>query len=355
MKVRKLLIYNLVLLLIMGSFAGQATENQEVEKRKVIDRSYKVNDDTQLRITNKFGKIEINSWDKDEFSVNVEIVGKGKNAERAQNILDAIQLDIEESTSEVSFSTDIDKMKNKNNEGFEVNYTISMPQDNPLYIKNSFGDVYMGDRNNNLDITVAYGSMKVGNVNGSTDLKLSFGSGSISNVNSGDLEVKYSEFEIGTANNIDLEQGFSDIEIENVNVMELESKYGSVEIEKANIIDADVHFSGFEIDELSGKLELDCSYIGDFRIKRLAKTFTEVDIEGKFGSYEIGLEPGLNANIEAEFSFADLKVYSDIDATFHYRVKESNKSRYKGIIGKGDDNRIIRIDSGYGNLRLKQD
>lgn len=355
-KVKRLLPYNLLILLLIGTFASHSASSQQLaEKRKTVDKSYKVNASTELRITNKFGDIEINSWDKSEFSIKVEIVGKGKNEDRAEYILDAIDLDINESSSEVSFSTEIEKMKNKNNEGFEVNYTISMPEDNPLYIKNSFGDVYMGDRNNDLDITVAYGSMKVGNVQGETDLKLSFGSGSISNVNNGELTVKYSSFEIGVADNLNLEQGFSDIEIESANMLDLESKYGSVEIEQANNIEADVHFSGFEIDELTGKLELECSYIGDFKIKRLAKSFTLVDIEGKFGSYEIGIEPGLNANIEAEFSFADLKVYSDIDATFHYRVKENNRSTYKGIIGKGDDSKRIKIDSGYGDLRLKED
>lgn len=355
MKVKQLLTYNLAFLLLLAGFTSQSSGKQQIEKRKVVDKNYTVSATTELRITNKFGDIEINTWDKNEFGIKVEIVGKGKNADRAQSILDAIELDIDEGSSEISFSTDIEKMKNKNNEGFEINYTISMPEDNPLYIKNSFGDVSMGDRNSDLDITVAYGSMKVGNVNGTTDLKLSFGSGNISNMNNGNVTVKYSDFEIGIANSLDLEQSFSKIEIESVNVLELKSKYGSVEIEKANIIDADVHFSGFEIDELTGELELDCSYIGDFKIRRLAKTFTLVDIEGKFGSYEIGIEPGLNADIEAEFSFADLKVYSDIDATFHYRVKEHNKSVYKGIIGKGDNSKRIRIDSGYGNLRLKQD
>ncbi len=351
MKLNQIVKYKLILLFLLSASLGISKD--QLEKKRVVEKSYNVSTTTSLRIENKFGKIEINSWDKNEFAIKVEIIGRGRTDERAQRILDQIEIDIDEGSSEISFETSIDRMKNRNNEGFEVNYTISMPESNPLEIKNSFGDVLMGNRGGDLDINVAYGSMRVGDVAGRTDLKLSFGSGDINNIVDGDLTVKYSEFNLESSDNLELNQGFSDIEIGQVNDLELESKYGDVEIEEANIIDADIHFSGFEIEELNGKLEMEASYVGDFRIRKLAKTFTLVDIEGKFGSYEIGLESGMNANIEAEFSFADLKAYSDLDIDFHYRVKESNKSFYRGIIGSGDDSKMIRIDSSYGNLRLK--
>ncbi len=351
MKVSQLVKHNLLLLLMTIALTGWS----QVEKRRVIEKSYSVRSSTLLEVVNKFGKIEINSWDKSEFAIEVEIIGKGRTDEKAQRIRDEIRIDISEGSEQISFETIIGRQNNKNNEGFEVNYTISMPEGNPLEIKNSFGDVYMGNRGGDLDINVAYGSMRVGNVEGTTDLRLSFGNGSVNNVGNAEMNIKYSDFNLASADDLELEQGFSDVTIDNVNTLELESKYGDVEIEKANTIDADVHYSGFEIEELTGKLEMETSYVGDFRIRRLAKSFTLVDIEGKFGSYEIGLEPGLNANIEAEFSYSDLKAYSDVDVDFHYRVKESNKSIYKGKIGSGDDTKLIRIDSSYGSLRLKED
>lgn len=344
-------IATVFLLLTATVFAGGKQE----QKKKYVERNFKVSATTLLKIENKFGKVEINSWEKNEFDIKVEIIGKGRNEDRAQNILDAIEIDITEGTAEIVFETEIAKTKNKNEEGFEINYTVYMPDANPLDIKNSFGDVTMGDRKNDLDINVSYGSMRVGDVSGDSQVRLSFGSGSIGVVNDGEAVIKYSSFEIESAKKLDLTQGFSEIEIGDVDDLEVESKYGKLEIEKANKVDADSHFSGFEIEELTGSLELDCSYLGNFRIDKLAKSFTLVDIDGKFGSYEIGLEEGLNADINAEFSFADLKYSSDVDATFNYRVKESNRSTYKGKIGNGDSNKMIRIDSNYGNLRLKMD
>lgn len=353
MKMTKQLKYNIIIIFILTAFTGFG-KNQD-EKKKYVEKSYKVSATTALRVENKFGDVEINTWEKSEFSVKVEIIGKGRNEERAQRILDGIEIDIRESDAEIYFETESNDIKTKNEEGFEVNYTVYMPEKNPLEIKNSFGDVSMGNRAGNLNLTVAYGSMKVGDVGGDTYVKLSFGNGSIGNVADGEFVVKYSDFEIESGKILDITQGFSDLEIDNVEDLEIESKYGSLEIKKAHKVDAEAHFSGFEIEELTGSLELDCSYLGDFKIERLASSFTLVDIDGKFGSYEIGLAPGVNADIDASFSFADLKVSSDVDATFNYRVKESNRATYRGKIGNGDPNKKIRIDSGYGNLRIKMD
>ena len=353
MKLIQKLPYSLIVILLLTAFTSKAKDQEE--KRKYVEKTYKVDASTQLSITNKFGKVAINPWEKNEFSIKVEIIGKGRSEERAQRILDAIEININESSSEIAFETEIESTKNKNEEGFEVNYTVYMPEKNNLEIKNSFGDVTMGNRGGDLMLDIGYGSVKTGDVNGITELELSFGSGSMGVLKKCNLTVKYSKLEVEAGSQMELKQGFSDIELGEVIDLDLDSKYGKIEIEKAQNIDADIHFSGFDIDELTGSLTMDCSYLGDFSIERLAKSFTLVDIDGKFGSYEIGLEAGMNADIDAEFSFADLKISSDVDASFNYRVKESNKSTYKGKIGSGDPNKIIRIDSGYGNVRLKMD
>ena len=76
-----------------------ASAKDQDEKKKVIEKSHKVNTSTVLRIENKFGKIEINSWDKSEFSIKVEMIAKARNEDRAQRILDNIDVDVNESSN----------------------------------------------------------------------------------------------------------------------------------------------------------------------------------------------------------------------------------------------------------------
>ncbi len=353
MKVTHLPYSLLVVFILLSSVV---LGNEQDEKKKFIEKAYHVNSSTQLHISNKFGKIFIDTWDKKEFFIKIEIIGKGNSQERIQRILDAIDVDISESGGSVYCATQIASGKSsRNNEGFEINYTVNMPSANPLFITNKFGDVTMGDRDGDLDLSIAYGSYKTGDIKGHSDIKLSFGSGSMNRIDHGEIVVKYSKLDVESASSLELEQGFSEIELGEVDELELESKYGDVEIEKANQIEAKAHFTDLEIEELTGSLELECSYLGDFRIERLTKSFTLVDIEGKYGSYEIGLEPGLEANIDAEFKYAGIKVDSDVQANFHYQVKESSRSTYRGKIGDGHPDKLIRIDSSYGNLKLKDD
>lgn len=342
-------------LFLSMTFTCHAERLLDEEKKKVIEKSFKVNPDTELDIDNQFGKIEIDNWDKNEFYVKVEIISEGRTESRAQAILDAIDIDIASTENQVSFETEVRNLKNKNEEGFKINYYVKMPEINALTIKNKFGDVYMGDRSGMLDLDVSYGSFRTGYVKAKGEIKLSFGNGSMDRLDKGNITVKYSDFNLDEGDRIEVEQGYSDIEIGEVNELELESKYGDIEIDKASIIDADIHYSGFEIEELTGSLEMECSYLGDFSIERLAKSFTLLDIDGKFSSYDIGLEPGLQANIEAEFSYSDMKVYSDVDVDFSHRIKETGKSYYKGKIGGGHDTKSIRIDSSYGGAKLKYD
>lgn len=339
---------------IVAVTSVQALAKQD-EKKKYVEKSFDVDQETRLNISNKFGEIEINSWAKNKFEVKVEIIGRGRNEDRAQRILDDVKIDITTTSGEIIFETDIPNMKSNNNEGFEINYVVFMPESNPLEIENKFGDVSMGDRSNGLKLDVSYGSFKAGRLAGDVDIEVSFGSGSVTSLEEGDVVVKYSKLDIDQAGRLDLRQGFSTIEIGEIRDLDLESKYGKVEIEKAETIDADAQFTTFQIEELTGSLELDGSYLSNFRIDKLAKSFSTIEIDGKFGSYTIGLEDGLKANINAEFSFADLRYDSDLAVDFHYQVKESNRKTYKGKIGGGHDTKEIRIDSGYGNLRLTRE
>lgn len=343
-------------MIVMVCSSIAASGPMQDDKKKEYEKTFQCNDETILNIENKFGLVEINTWDKKEIYVKVEIIAETRSTSRADRLLDDIEVAFSESNSNIFCETKIANNKNGNNESFEINYTIYMPETNPLNIRNSFGDVSMGNRKADLKLDVSYGSFRVGEVSGYADIKLSFGKGSsISKIEKGEITVKYSDLEMEEAHALELNCGFSDIEIGKVEALELQAKYGDIKIEEAIEIVAEVQFSGFVIDRLEGKLIMEANYVGNFTIGRLSQNFTLLDIEGKFGSYEIGLEPGLNADIEAEFSFADLNVSSDLDVAFNYKIKETNKSYYKGKIGKGHPDKKIKIDSGYGGARITID
>ena len=328
-----------------------ATDAWSAEVSRTITKNFVVTSSTTLEVRNTFGAIHINNWDKGEFAVEVEIIGKSSSESRAQQIADRIEIDIRESGDRVSFETELNDIKTRGRDGFEVRYTISMPADNPIRIRNSFGDVYLDDRNGSADLDISYGSLKAGDLNEESKVKLSFGKGYIDRFETGQLEVKYSELEISSSRRLDMDQQFSKVEIDEVDELELDSKYGEVEIGAVKELDADVSYSGFTIEELITSMDLDAQYVSGFEIDMVRKDFEFLYIEGKFGSYDIRLEEGLQADIEAEFKYSDLKTMG-ADVNFHYRVKDNNESEYRGKIGGGHPDRRIVIRSTYGNCTI---
>ncbi len=345
---------------IIGLFAFLLLANYGISKNdgensKVISKNYKVDKSTRLQVTNSFGKVHVNNWEKSEFDIKVEVIAEASSDQKIQEILDRIDIEIEETSGNISFKTELNKLKTRNNERFEVNYTIYMPKENPVFLKNSFGDLYTDSRFGKAEIEVAYGALKARDFNNTdTYIKVSFGSVDAGNVKGGEVEIKYSNGEFGEMGIVELNSGFSDIEIETVNKIEVESKYGSLELGKVNEIDIDIEFSKFEIGELNGYLDMDASYVSGFEIDRVTKDFQFIYIESKFGSSEIKFDSDASADFEGEFEFCDLRV-SGIEIDYSVKIREDNESEYKAKIGTGNtDNKRVRIFSSYGDVRLSE-
>lgn len=322
------------------------------EKREVIEKSFPVTASTGLDITNQFGEVHVDTWDRNELKVRIEIIVNGKTDDRAQKMLDKIDIDIEEG-GEISFVTRISGNTNtKDGESFEINYKVSYPSGNQLSIDNRFGDTYVGSRSGSTDLEISYGNLKTEDFTGFLNLELSFGKGSVGSTKESEIDVRYSGLEITSGVVMEMEQQFSDVKISQVNKLDLESKYGDVKIGEVDEINADAEFSGFSIEKLNDKLFMEASYVSKFSIDELNKAFTAVKIYGKFSTYTIRLQEGMKADLEAEFSFANMTV-SNSEIDVYYKVKDDNRSEYKARIGGGDPNRKISVKSSYGDLRLK--
>lgn len=351
----KKLAYSLILLVaLVGLLAGNTEARDkglDFEKNKKISKTYQVDSDVKLDINNTFGRVHINTWDKNTITVDIEIIARMHNESRAQDLLDRIRIDIEESSSEISFETRLGNLKNRDKEEFEINYKVNMPKSNPLKLRNSFGGNYLGDLDGDNEINISYGDLRFENLSGESDIKISFSDGSIRSMKKGEIEIKYSDVEIEEIGMARFEQGFSDVEIERAGTLDLTSKYGDVEIGVVQGIKGYVGYSEFSIARLEVEMDMETSYSGGFTIDEVAKGFSEIIIDGKFGDFRISFEEGSNFTFDTELSFSDFS-YSGLPLDFDYKIKEDFKARYKGKMGSGKGG-YIRIDTSYGDIRFR--
>jgi hypothetical protein len=349
----KRLAFNLLIILVLSAFSCQllARKRGDIEKKKRIEKTYQVSGQQALDITNKFGKVHINTWDKNKIEVLIEIIARGNTDERAMKILDRIDVDINESSSRIIFETILKgNMNNKNDESFEINYEISMPKSNALKLNNSFGDTYLADFSGELNMEVSYGGLQAGKLTGNSNVEVSFGDGNIDRMDKGDLIVKYSDVDVEELGIVSLELGYSDVSIEKGNILEVECKYGDFKLDEVSVITGEVGFSEFRIGKLHKSIDMETAYSGGFRIEEVAKDFEKIILEGKFGTFRIGLSAGTNSSFEVKLRFCALN-YSDINLDLNYKVEEDFKSEYRGKIGNGSGGKISII-SEYGDVKL---
>src|ERR1700733_6637635 len=88
------------------SFAGNGN-GDEVEKKKTISKSYTVTSGDKLNIENSFGNVVIHTWDKNEIKVDVEVAANASTEEKAQRMLDQIEVTENREGGNINFKTDV--------------------------------------------------------------------------------------------------------------------------------------------------------------------------------------------------------------------------------------------------------
>lgn len=350
MKVRNLLQLSLAISLVVFASAWRFSHG---EKSKVINKTFELDQDDRVEIHNSFGQVHVSSWDNPNMEVEVEIMVSSRYDDRMEDMLEGIQIDFDDRSDGISMRSEVD-LNTKNNEEFEINFTVKMPRSNPLDLKNSFGDVYLDDRSGEVDIKLNYGDLKAGNLTKGGQLQLSFGKGDVKSFGQGQIELKYSDyFSLDESRELELDQQYSQVEIGKVNVIDMRSRYGQADFGEVGKMELNVHFTDFTIELLNGSLDMLAKYASNFSLDKVSKDFNFIDIEGNYGNYHIDLEEGLQADFKAEFKFASMRVLG-VDIDYSLRLEENGKESYEARIGGGHENKRIRITSTYGDLRMTQ-
>lgn len=291
----------------------------DVEKRKTIDKTFKVSRADMLNIENKFGKVHINTWDKNEMHVKVDIIARASTDNRAQEILDNIKVMESREGSTISFRTNIEPMRisGYNNKGFEVNYTISMPMENPLTVKNSFGDVYLAALKGKADINVKYGTFKSDRLgNPGNNVKIAYGSGSCGYINGGSMDIAY-----------------ADVNVEGANNLHGTSKY-----------------SDFKVGSLGEVMEMDVKY-GSFKVDNISRNIRKITLDSGFTPISLNFDANTAFNFDVSVQFADFN-YDKSSVNISSLEKGHTSAAYKGAYGGASPKGLVSINSRYGEVKF---
>jgi hypothetical protein len=299
----------LVLSLPVRSLAGHGEE--EVKKKRVINKSYEVTADDKLEIVNSFGNVVVSTWDKNEITVDIELGAKASTDEKAQDIMDELVVKEMHDGHIISFKTKVGEIHNGENKhkngdedrSFYIDYVIHMPAGNRLQLENSFGKTTVPDLNGEVTLTSKFGGLTAGKLGNVDAIDVEFGRATIAEVNNGKVVFKFNK----------------ESTIDKVN--------GNVRI--TSEFSQNVQFSvGDNIKELS----VFESYSG-VRMIVTKSLSAEFDVHTSFGHF----------HNDSEFSIRERKE-EEGDSGPHFDKDYDGRA--------GDGRAKIKIKSSFGNVRL---
>ncbi|NOW97509.1 DUF4097 family beta strand repeat-containing protein [Mucilaginibacter sp. SG564] len=304
-------------------------DNGEVkEKIKTYSKVYSAAGSDELKIENSFGEISVNTWDRNEFKVDVQIKVYADFDADADRFLDVIQISDSKTAGLVWFKTVIGNNGNLSPElwkgegenhikKIEINYVVYMPTKNTLSINNKYGNTILPDLPGKVTLHSFYGSLKAKNLlNPLNEIKVRFGDATISSLTGGSLQIAY----------------------------------GSLNLSESDKLNADISYGPAKIGTLRTSGNIKVKYCSKLQIAGLDKNLKVLDINSSYSNVKLGINKSENANFDINTYYGSF-TYDKVRASLLGKVPGTEPQKnYTGQLGKGNPDKTITIRSNYGHV-----
>ena len=349
------------MLLLISFFLISFTLSAQ-ELTKEFHKEYKAGVNTTLEISNRYGDIVIQSWDKDQVVIDVKVTVEIPNRERAEKLLSYIDVRFSEGENLISAKTVIDDKFNFtgwNNESrrFSIDYTVKMPVGTALTLANKYGNTDINELHGLMNLDIKYGNLTAGkltrgNIKPLNRLNLSYGKGTIDEAGWLDLTIRYTgNMSITKSQALLLDSKYSKLSIGETSSIVGESKYDNIRIESINNLVLENGYTETNITILKKKLDYNGSY-GSFSIEEIPAGFESLDIQTRYMGVRLGIDESANYKLEAKISYGGLK-YNENNFNNQRRIVENNFNEVSGTIGKEESpSARVNIIASYGSVKL---
>lgn len=341
------------------------------EYTKEINEEFNISRDGDVKITNKYGNIEINSWSQAKVKIDVTIKVDASSESKANDIFDKINIKFDNGSSYVSAETEFNFEQNwwnwgKDKDGkFSIDYVVYAPASVVVDVTNKYGDLNMSDFNNDANINLKYGNFNVANIDGALEAEIKYCKGKIGNVGNSSINTGYTDLVAKKVGNLELTSKYSDIEIEEaadissttkyddlsfgtVGNFVNNGKYDDIEIGNARSIESNTKYTSINVNNLELNADLEMSY-GGVNIGGLSPAFSSFKMVAKHASIDLNVKTNYHLTLQSKYSAVklpdDLEVYS--------REKDGNELNIDAYKGSRNEDARIDIEMKYGELRIR--
>lgn len=322
--------FSQILLLVCCFLAVKTAQAEHVityEEQKVIEKTFNVDPSHQLKVSNRYGKVNLQNWDNNQIKVKITIRTEESSRQRAKDALESVEIKQSADAQMINFETVINKrseswwnnITNVSNSSLSIDYEVYLPRYTGIIIKNSYGEVVVPDRDGRVDLNVSYGQLKAGRLNSASNLlKVAYSGVKVQSINEGSVDIKYGSLQLGAAKELNLDLSYC---------------------------------SGSSVGEVAESAIVNLRYSSNFEIG-LGRNIQKGNIKASYSSLTVV------PNKEAKFDVNVAVIY----AKFKYpegrtKVVEHDKKNHisKSYVAawNGGGTATVYITSSYGNVSLR--
>jgi hypothetical protein len=340
---------------------------QGVSETRTFMKSFPAGKESELEVNNKYGTIEITTWDKDSAYIRAEIKASAPNQSKLGKMFDEISVKITGAGNLLLAQTVFNQSINALFENFkgmtnkvinydsqvEINYYIKVPAYLNLRIENRYGDVFSEKNSGDFDLTLSNGSFKADIPGRKSSLKLSFCDAKISTFSTGSIEASFSDITINEAEKISLKSISSKYRINKAGEIKIESRRDNFFIDQTDQLEGNSYFTDFDIRSLNKIINLISRY-GNLNIDNIGTKFESTNINSGFSDISIRFDPETSYKFDIRTLNTFLALPSK-NVKSEVRALNEDKKEFitTGITGQDPGNRILKIDANRGKIYIK--
>lgn len=347
------------------------------EYYKVIKKESALSPYGAVHITNKYGLIEVEAWEKDRVKVAIDIVVRASSEYQAQKVFNRIKVAFSESSAVFAATTEIlpDNQEwwflgaSDIQDDYEVNYKVYVPSDVQLKVNNRHGDIYLAGLNGQVTLDIQHGNIHSEDYLENADISIDDGYAYFRKVGTLKASLRQAKVKLVEAKYLEIDSRSSEVDSEEVAELNCRTKYDTYSLTRVGRFVNEGHYDEIEIEE-AGEVDVK-SKLSEVYIKKvntslhlhvdssvvyaakLGEDFRTVNLNGSFSDFRIGL-PGLTTyQLDAVTNYAGIR-YPKALVVAH---KKDQGTRYelKGHMGESGKAPVIKARIKYGSLKLEED
>ncbi|MGK0366817.1 MAG: hypothetical protein ACI85O_003893 [Saprospiraceae bacterium] len=372
--------FSTMLVLLMSLFVNTAYASDTIttitkqEYTKSIKKDFGIFANGTVSLFNKYGKMDIKTWDKNRVKVDIRITVNSSSESDAQEVFDRITFDFSNGGDFVKAETQIASKNSSwwsgwgddNETDFNIDYEVYMPPTATLDLSNKYGDVYVAELARNANINVKYGNFRLDGVGENLNVTLGYGNGTVVKAARTEAKISYSKFRMQEGGDVNFDTKYSKIGIDKASDIRVNSsydtydigrvrdyhstgKYDNVSIGTAENITAVSKYTDFAVGSVKNSADFDLTY-GGARIEKIANGFSEMRLSGRYADYKVRVEPGTSYQLDASANYAGIRYPSPLQVT--YEKDQGTSHHVEGYVNTKGARSVIKANLSYGGLKV---